>query len=384
MCALLRPFTGYIPTAEFANRVVGPPSLTLSADQREQARTDPLSFRFAAGRAAGRSHDDAVAWIAERRADGALRSVEQAVLGYRQTQDDLVATGIIADASISAYELARVKRHERTIAKTLDKMAGYMRSTRVYGNPISLTHRPEPRVSTTTSAFTAQPADVSFRTVDDVAHELWLLEGSEAEYLCELFTTDLYITDGHHRLAAAAAVAAEESRTDAYLPAGVFSSEQLRLRSFARCIVDPQLDIAAAIDRISSRHQLYELGADQARPLAAGQFGVKLGNRYFRMQLDVRQAEMRPPDSLDVKMLQDQVLGPVFGITKPRKDKRLRFVADLTSQSHAAIEADAWFLPFPVQVTDVMAVADSGKVMPAKSTWFAPKVPSGLAIRTVD
>ena len=358
--------------------------MTLSPEQREQARTDPLSFRFAAGRAAASSREDAVAWLIDRRADGALQSVEQAVLLYRQTQDDLVATGIVADASIAAYESKRVKRHERTFAKTLHKMADYMSSTRVYGNPISLTHRPDPQISTLTSAITAQPAYISFKTVDDVTHEMWLVEGSQAEDLCSRFTTDLYITDGHHRLAAAAAVSAEEGRTDAYLPAGVFSSEQLRLRVFARCIVDPQLDIAAAIDRISSQHQLDEVGDNEVRPRASGEFGVKLGDRYFRMQLDVRQAETSPPDSLDVKMLQDHVLGPVFGITKPRNDKRLGFVADLRGQSPTAIEADAWFLPFPVQVSDVMAVADSGKVMPAKSTWFAPKVPSGLAIRTLD
>jgi uncharacterized protein (DUF1015 family) len=115
--------------------------------------------------------------------------------------------------------------------------------------------------------------------------------------------------------------------------------------------------------------------------MARFEFGVMIRGRYFRLQIDRRNIPDDPYDSLDVNLLQNPILGPVFGITNSRRDKRLRFVADLTDDSQTNIDSDAWLLPFPAAVGDVKAVADSGQVMPAKSTWFAPKLPSGLAIR---
>lgn len=109
-----------------------------------------------------------------------------------------------------------------------------------------------------------------------------------------------------------------------------------------------------------------------------------MGDRYFRMRIDPQRVPEDPYASVDVNLLQDLVLRPLFGIAEPRTDKRLRFVADLTDSGHPDVDAEASFLPFPVSIDDVMAVADSGKVMPPKSTWFAPKIPSGLFIRMLD
>jgi uncharacterized protein (DUF1015 family) len=111
---------------------------------------------------------------------------------------------------------------------------------------------------------------------------------------------------------------------------------------------------------------------------------VKIRDRYFKLQIDRRKIPDDHYQSLDVNLLQNMILGPVFGITNPRRDKRLRFVADVPGASEADNHSDAWLLPLPVAVDDVIAVADSGQVMPAKSTWFAPKVPSGLVVRLLD
>ena len=384
MSALLRPFTGYIPTSEFAHRVVARQAARLSADQREAARNDPLSFRYSVGRGAGVSQAEAVEWLATCRDQGALRPVGPAVLAYRQGDGDRAVTGIVADVSLSAYNSGLVKPHEKTIAKTARKMADYMRTTRIYGNPVALAHRPRSGVDARIAAHTGRAADTIFTTFDGLTRQLWVIEGDEAVEVCQEFNDVLYITDGHHRLAAAALVARQERRLEAGLPVGVFSSDQLTLRSFARCVVDPDLDTDTVVERIRSEHRMQEVTEFEARPRARFEFGVKIRTRYYRLQIDRRNIPADHYQSLDVNLLQDLILGPVLGITHPRLDKRLRFVADLPEARQAEINADAWFLPFPAAVDDVMAVAGSGQVMPPKSTWFAPKLPSGLVIRLLD
>lgn len=382
VAGLLQPFTGFIPASEFAHRVVGLPSSMLSAEQREAARQDPLSFRFSVGRGTGASHDEAIAWLEECQKRGALRRVGPAVLVYRQTVADGSATGILADVSLQAYNAGQIKRHEKTVGKTRRKMGKYIRSTRIYGNPVALAQHPHAGVDAMIAAHVRQAADTTFTGSGGVFHELWVVEGREARDLCGGFDANLYITDGHHRLAAAAAVAAEEGRRDARFPAGLFSTNQMRLRSFARCVVDPGFDADAVIARLHTEQRLEEVQESHARPRMRLEFGLKVRGRYFRLRLNRGQ----PTDSLslDVDLLQDLVLGPVFGITDPSADRRLRFVADLPERGSPDFEADAWLLPFPLSLDDVVAVADSGRVMPPKSTWFAPKMPSGLAIRVLD
>lgn len=378
---LLQPFTGVIPVSEFAHRVVGPPASMLSVDQRDAARLDPLSFRYSVGRSVGAAHSEAVAWLEECQERGVLRPVGPTILVYRQHDGNGSATGIVADVSLGAYNSGLVRRHEKTVGKTRRKMEKYIRSTRIYGNPVALAHQPDVDVDATIAAHTERAADSSFSTPDGLVHELWVVEGSEAMELCRNFDASLYITDGHHRLAAASAVAAEESRPDAYYPAGLFSTSQLRLRSFARCVVDPRLDAGTVIDRLQSEHRMKEVSEPKARPRRRHEFGVKIRGHYFRLRLG---DQLPNPASLDVDLLQDLILGPVFGITDPSADKRLRFVADLPARSRSEVDADVWLLPFPISVDEVMVVADSGRVMPPKSTWFAPKLPSGMAIRPLD
>ncbi len=385
MSALLEPFTGYLPVPEFAPRIVGPPVSMLSPDQREAARTDPLSFRHVVGKGAGVPKREAREWLRTCQDEGVLTPVGPAVFVYRLGKGDLVTTGIVADVSIAAYDSGLVKRHETTISKTERKMARYMRSTRIYGNPVALAHRGHAGVTAMIAAHSAREADFSFVAADGYAHSLWVVEGDDAYALCRGFHDTLYITDGHHRFAAASVVASEEGRMNPHIPAGLFSADELRLRSFARCVVDADLDPADVIERLGSEHHLEEVSETEARPRGRFEYGVKLGSRSFRLRID----EANVPDelyrSLDVNLLQDLILEPVFGITNPRRDGRLHFVPDLPDGSgDDDIDCSAWFLPYPASVSDVMAVADSGRAMPPKSTWFAPKLPSGLVIRLLD
>lgn len=385
MGALIEPFTGYVPVSEFAPRIVGPPVSTLSPDQRKAARSDPLSFRHVVGRGAGAPKKEAQAWLQACRDAGALAPVGPAVFVYRLAKGDLVTTGIVADVSVAAYDSGLVKRHETTIAKTERKMARYMRSTRISGNPVALAHRENAGLGATIAAHSSRDPDFTFTAADGYVHSMWVVEGEEADEMCRRFQDTLYITDGHHRLAAASVVANQEARMNPHIPAGLFSADELRLRSFARCVIDPELDVVAALDRLRSEHHLEEVSEGEARPGSRLEYGVRIGGGSYLLRID----EARVPDdlfrSLDVNLLQDLILEPVFGILNPRQDGRLHFIADVPQRrGDRHIECGASFLPYPASVEDVMAVADSGRAMPPKSTWFAPKLPSGLVIRLLD
>ncbi len=381
--ALLQPFTGYIPTSALGHRVAAPSGSVLTDEQRAAARLDPLSFRYAAGRGVHATHEDSSRWIEAALDQGAIQPIGPGVLIYRQTHEHGAGIGIVADVSLAAYDEERIKKHERTIAKTQKKMARYMEETRVYGNPVALAHLPHPRMESVIEGVTATDPISSFVTVDAARHEIWSVADADVDRLSRAFAYDLYITDGHHRLAAAAHVARKESRPDACLPAAIFSENQLRLRSFARCIDDPQMDVDRIVSQLNAHFELRPTSPAGARPRTHCEVGVKLGPGYFRLTIP---QGMVPDDdyrSLDANLVQDLLLGPVFGITNPREDKRLTFVADIpVSQPHLD-NAATWLLPHPASVGDVMRTADAGLVMPAKSTWFAPKAPSGLAIRSI-
>jgi uncharacterized protein (DUF1015 family) len=382
--SLLQPLVGFIADSEFAARVVGPPRATLTEEQKAAAGGDPLSFRYVAGRNAGRPGAEALAWLNDCSDHGVLVPIGPAAVIYRQEKGDFVATGLLGDLSLDAYEAGRVKRHEKTINRTQRKMTEYMRTTRIYGNPPVTAYRPDAAIEQATAVHTERRPDLAFATVDGISHTLWVVDGTAAEDLCRQFTSDLYITDGHHRLAAASLAASEEGRTNARIPAGVFSANEFDLRSFARCIFDPELDPAGAIVKLQEEFEVEEVDPDRAKPGARFEFGAKVGDRYLLLRVPTEKIPEDHYDALNTNLLTELALRPVFGIENPRLDERLRFVADLGNIRETAANADAWFLPYPLRASDVIEVADSGRTMPAKSTWFAPKLPSGLLIRPID
>ncbi|NNC42323.1 MAG: DUF1015 family protein, partial [Acidimicrobiia bacterium] len=248
----------------------------------------------------------------------------------------------------------------------------------------ALAYRENHIVSRAIAARVSSEADYSFDAADGSKHHMWKIEGDAAANICQQFRDELYITDGHHRLAAASHVAAKEGRLDPHLPAGLFSSGELHLRSFARCVVDPGINTREIIARIREDHVLEPISRLEIRPTERFEFGVELEGETYRLRIAPRLIPDDVYHSLDVNLLQDLILDPLFGITNPRNDPRLRFIADQPGAEEDQIPCQAWFLPYPASVADVMTVADSGLAMPPKSTLFTPKLPSGLVIRELD
>lgn len=383
MTRLLRPFSGFVPSSTHGRQIVGPPSSLLTYDQKMALRTEPLSFRHSVGRGARAPYEAAMAWLVRCIEQEALQAVDSVVIVYRLSRAGLSATGVIGDVSLEAYDAGHVKRHEATIAKTQSKMIHYMESTRILGNPVALAHRDDPELSRLLGQHTATSADVSFEAVDGAHHSLWLIGGADAHALCDTFSESLYITDGHHRLSAASALAAAEGWPSPHLPAALFAESEQKLGAYARVIQDDTVVPADLIRSLRTTFGLTEVDQRVPQPRAPREIGVRLGGQSFVLEVPPALVSADPYDGLDVNLLQDLILEPLFGISNPRTDPRLGFAGDTPNADHDVDACDAWFLPYPAAVRDVMSVADSGRSMPPKSTYFMPKVPSGLAIRLV-
>lgn len=384
MTALLAPFTGFVPTASYAHRIVGPPSSMLTSEQKDASRLDDLSFRHVVGRSARANYTEGQNWLARCHELEALQPVDSSVLIHRLTRGEFTATGLIADVSLAAYDNGLVKPHEATIAKTEGKMLDYMQSTRIFGNPVALAHRDQPDIAFSLTNHTQRTADIAFETIDGTKHSLWVIGGDHANTLCARFNDVLYVTDGHHRLAAASTLATSEGRPNAHIPAGVFAESELQVWAFARTITDETVVPADILSALHDRFDLEESDLDVPRPMASTEIGVRVDGRSFRLMIPAALIPTDSYDRLDVNLLQNLLLEPLFGVANPRTDERLSFTADTGDHAHDPDTHHAWFMPHRTSVRDVMMVADSGRAMPPKSTYFLPKLPSGIVIRPVD
>lgn len=381
MASMLRPFTGHIPTSSFGPRVVGPSKALLEPSERDAGISDALSFRHSVGRGAGPSSGRAIEWLRTAADRGAIAAVDEALIVHAASRAGHTALGVLGDISIDAYAAGSIKPHEKTIPSTEQKMVGYMLLTRMLGNPLVLAHRSNPALSAQLRTHAAGAADADFTARDGTHHQLWTVTGQAAHTLAALMTGDLYIADGHHRIEAARALADTEQRPDASFPAGVYSEDEFEVWSFARGVRDAQLVPDALIARLEADFQLDEVDADVPRPRMPGTFGARIDGRSFVLTIPTARVIGDAHDRLDVHRLQSLVLEPLLGIDDPRRDHRLDLIADSGDEAHEPDRYDAWFLPYPTAPTEVMAVADLGRTMPPKSTYFLPKLPAGLLIR---
>jgi len=384
MPSLLQPFSGFIPSVDFAHRIVGPPSSLLAIEQKEVLRQDELNFRSVVGRGAAAHYETAMSWLQRCHDIKALRAVDSSVIVHQLTRDDFAATGLLADVSLNAYDAGRVKRHEATITKTERKMFEYMQSTRIFGNPVALTHHDDANVDALLASHTERSADVTFEAIDGTQHALWIVGGDQALELCASLDDVLYVTDGHHRLAGASLLAKTEGMSNAHIPAGLFAESELRVWAYARTLVDPNLNAQSVLDSLRERFELQESALAIPRPSTPTEMGLRIGSQSYVLTIPQSMLPADPYDRIAVNLLHDLILGPCFGITDASTDDRLSFVADTGDQAHNPDDYDAWFLPHPTSPREVMEAADIGRTMPPKSTYFLPKLASGLVIRPID
>ena len=411
----VRPFRGLRPVPEKVGDVASPPYDVLNSEEaRRLADGNPVSFLHVVKPEIdlppsvdlysekvyekGRENLDRLV------SDGILiRDPEPAFYLYRLIMGEIEQTGLVAGASIEDYENDRIKKHELTRA---DKEADRIRHVdRLNANtgPVFLTYRARPEMDRMTERITESPPLYDFTGDDGVRHTLWKVDDPETlagiEDLFERIDF-LYVADGHHRSASGTAVGKQRREADPhhtgeedynYFLAVIFPHDRLNIMDYNRVVKDLNgLSPEEFLEKISDSFEIVEkTGPTPARPRARHTFGMYLKGEWYLLK--ARPGcfdEGDPVQSLDVSILQNNLLSPVLGIENPREDDRIDFVGGIRGLEELARRVDEGeavaFALYPTSIEELMAIADAGKMMPPKSTWFEPKLRSGVIVHPLE
>jgi uncharacterized protein (DUF1015 family) len=321
---------------------------------------------------------------------------------YRQKMGEHIQTGIVACVSIAEYETGRICRHEFTRKDKEKERTLHIDMVGAQTGPVFLTYRRQEAIERLTARVAERQPEYEFTAADGVVHTVWIIQ-NQAEILevSEGFAPveALYIADGHHRAAAAATVARIRSSRNPddrgeeahhFMLGVLFSHDQLRIMDYNRAVRDlNNLQESAFLKKISDRFVISEDFAVKS-PVRPHEFGMYLkGNWYGLIARAEIVREDDPVLGLDVSILQENLLGPVLGIGDPRTDGRIDFIGGIRGMTELERLVDRGgfavaFSLYPPTVDQMMAVADQGKVMPPKSTWFEPKLRSGLFVHLLE
>ena len=326
---------------------------------------------------------------------GALvREAGPTIYLYRQQMGDHVQTGVAAVCHIDDYENDIIRKHEKTRKDKEDDRTRLIGTLGADTGPVFLTYRGCPEIDALVAAQTSLPPAVDFAAPDGIRHTLWKMR--ETGPLAEAFASVplAYVADGHHRSASAARVGRERRATNPDHTGGedynwflcvLFPADQLRILPYNRVVND--LNGHSPEEFLTKVSEIFEVTENSpASPAAPGHVSMFFGGRWVGLSWKT-DPSADPVARLDVSVLQDRLLAPVLGIDDPRTSKRVDFVGgirgtreleDRVNSGRAAVA----FSMFPVTVGQLMDIADAGQIMPPKSTWFEPKLRSGLFIHT--
>jgi len=405
--SLIRPFRALRPAPGRAEEVLAPPYDVLSSEEaRERARGRPWSFLHISKPEIDLAADidpyaDAVyAKAAENleRMVGEGVLVRDAVPGYyvyRLTREGRSQTGLAAVASVADYRTNRIRKHELTTPVKEDDRVRQIEAVNAETGPVMIAYDDAPEVDAILAAAAAGPAEVDVTWADGVRHQMWpITEAGAIDALTRAVDSlpAIYIADGHHRSAAASRVA--EARKDApesvrSFLAVLFPAAEMTILGYHRVIRDLNGMDGDALLAALGRDFAVDPAPEPVEPRSAGVFGMYLGGRWYRLTVRPELVDQDPIGRLPITILTRRVIEPLFGITDQRKDKRIDFVgggrglAELARRVDSGDKAVAFAL-YPTQMSDLIAVADAGEIMPPKSTWFEPKLADGLVSHVLD
>ncbi len=411
--ARIEAFRAWRPRPELAAKVASPPYDVLSSDEaREMAAGNPISFLHV-NKPEIDLPPETDLYAPEVYTKGAenlrrliqegvyLRQEAPALYLYRQRMGDHVQTGLVAGASIDEYEADLIKKHEHTRRKKEDDRTRHIDALNANTGPVFLTYKARPEIDSLVERLTAAEPAYDFVAPDGIRHVLWVVDRPEdRDALQAAFdrVPELYVADGHHRSAAAVRVRTARRESNPahtgdeaynYFLSVIFPHDQMMILDYNRVVRDlAGMDRDAFIGAVGERFDVS--ATDSGRPDRAKCFGMYLDGRWYRLTARAGTfPEDDPVRSLDVAILQDTLLAPVLGIGDPRSDERVDFVGGIRGleELERLVDSGRWAVAFalhPTSIDQLFAVADAGLVMPPKSTWFEPKLRSGLIIRPLD
>ncbi len=315
---------------------------------------------------------------------------------YRITMGSHAQTGIVGGFHVEDYYADLIKKHEKTKKPTEDDRTQHVLQVGAQTGPIFLLYADRPAIDALVSQIVAEPAPIDFVANDGIRHEVWRVPDSEPVRAAFAEVPLVYVADGHHRAAAASRAGRERAALNPahhgdepynWVMAVTFPASQLQVLAYNRLVKDLNgLTPAALLAEVRRRFDVAE--TTEARPSAAAQVHMRLAGKWYVLRWQPDPAA-DPVAALDVSVLQDRLLGPVLGIADPRNNSRIEYVGGVDSAEQVQARVDdgraaVGFSLFPTNVRQLMAIADAGQIMPPKSTWFEPKLRSGLFVHPLD
>jgi len=412
--ATIRPFKAFRPVPEFAGEVAARPYDVLNSDEaRQEVRGHPLSFLHV-----GKPEidlDPAVDHydpkVYAKGKENLQKLIDQKVLVedpapylyiYAQTMEGRIQYGIVGCASVEEYLNDTIKKHELTRKDKEEDRCNHVRVTNSHSGPIFLTYPDNPQIDAIVAKITSAPPENDFEASDGIRHQSWVIKDAVViQNLRQLFggIPHLYVADGHHRTAAAAIVGRERKLANPhhrgdeeynFFLAVCFPAGQLRILDYNRVVKD--LHGMTTAQFLAQVNTVFSLQKIQGRPRLSkkGEFGLYIDSDWYIFSApEALMTKSDPVERLDVTILQHHLLDPILGIKDPRTDKRIDFVGGIRGMGELEKRVDSGEMKlaismFPTSIHELIAIADAGKIMPPKSTWFEPKLRDGLFVHFLD
>ncbi|MEA3462278.1 MAG: DUF1015 family protein [Bacteroidota bacterium] len=414
--AVIHAFKGFRPGKEKVNKVASRPYDVLnSSEAREEVRGNPWSFLHVVKPEVDLPgdtdlHSDLVynkgrENLQKLIAEGYFVQDESDRLYiYGQTMFGKTQYGIVACAAVDDYLGDIIKKHELTRPDKEEDRMNHIRVTNFNAEPVFFAYPDHVQLDTLVKKVVAEEAEYDFTTDDGVGHHFWVIsDPALIRQIEELFARDIeftYVADGHHRTAAAALVGQERQKNNPdhrgdeeynYFLAVHFPASQLTIIDYNRVVKDLNgMTAPEFLEELQEGFVMEKVGPEIFKPEKLHTFSMYLeGNWYSLTAKPGTYNDDDPIACLDVTVLSEQVLGPLLNITDLRKSKRIDFVGGIRGLEELKRRVDsgemaAAFALYPVSMKQLMDIADNGMIMPPKTTWFEPKLRSGLVIHSLD
>lgn len=403
--AIIKPFKALRPQAQFAKQVASRPYDVLnSAEAKIEAQGNPNSFLHITKSEIDLPEDMSPYselvyekakenLTAFRKRDVLFRESKDCYYIYQLVMNGRTQTGLVAVSAVADYENDIIKKHEFTRPDKEQDRINHIRISGAQTGNVFLAYRDVASMDQLIAKYTGSRSPVYDFTADDqVQHSIWIVnDDAVIAQIEEIFQQEVpvtYIADGHHRAASAAkvknALGEQATEASAYFLTTLFPANQLQIMDYNRVVKDLNgLDTAAFLTSVEKNFKVEKIGAEAYRPEHLHQFGMFLDNNWYRLTAKTGSYSNDPIGVLDITILQEKILDPVLGIKDQRTDKRIDFVGGIRGLQELenrvkSGEMQVAFSLYPVTIHQLFDIADSGNVMPPKSTWFEPKLRDGL------
>lgn len=413
--AVVRPFKGIRPEKNLASKVAALPYDVMNSDEaREMVKGNPYSFLHVDKPEVDldRSIDLYDKKVYEKANENLNKMIEEGTFVsdskpmlyiYRQIMNGKSQTGIVGCTSIDEYINNIIKKHEFTRADKEQDRINHVDYCNANTGPIFLTYRHNDEIDKIVNEWTKKEPVYNFVAEDGISHIVWVIDDDNTvNRVCKLFgeVKYLYIADGHHRAASAVKVGIKRREQNPdytgqeefnFFLSVIFPDKELGIMDYNRVVKDLNgYTTEEYFNKISEKFVVEEYNGKCAyKPVEKHTFGMYIDDKWYK--LTAKQGtfdEKDPVGRLDVSILQSNLLQPILGIEDPRTDKRIDFIGGIRGlgelEKRVKEGMKVAFSMYPTTIEDLMDIADAGKVMPPKSTWFEPKLRSGLFVHKLS